>query len=567
MELFTSILALMSGLAIFMYSMKMTSGGLEAVAGNKLKGVLQKLTDNRFKGVGVGAGVTALIQSSTAVTVMVIGFVNAGLLDLHQALWVIMGANIGTNITSQLIAFDIGEFAPILAVVGVFVVIFTKNKKFKNVGEIVTGLGFIFISMNIMKDAMEPYAADPRLTGLLSRMDNPILGILVGIIFVNIISSSAASVGVLQALAMAAAGTAAGAGAIDLEHAMYIIMGFNIGTCVTALLSSIGTTKMAVRAALMHLFFNVIGTLIFTLASLVLPIAHWVELLSPTDVARQLANFHLVFNLGGTLLLLPAGELIVKLVNFVVPGDESEKEGQQYLKYLTPAMLRPDFQMAGSSVYTTAVTNEVKRMLEKAAKNVSRSLSAVLDNNDKIQEEINENEEYIDYLNKEISYYISHCLTQELTEEDALTYSALFKITGNIERMGDHATNIAGYANMLQDKGLKLSDIARGEVESMIDIIEKTVKILTHNDGDDIHVRVAKAEQKIDDMTDQYRLNQLDRMKTGVCSGEACVIYSEMLTDFERLGDHMLNIAEAQEKVPEPVVVPARKKAKNAKQA
>lgn len=555
MELFTSVLALLSGLAIFMYSMKMTSGGLEAVAGNKLKGVLQKLTDNRLKGVGVGAGVTALIQSSTAVTVMVIGFVNAGLLNLHQALWVIMGANIGTNITSQLIAFDIGEFAPILAVIGVFVVIFARNKKFKSLGEIVTGLGFIFISMNIMKDAMAPYATDPRLTGLLQRMDNPLLGILVGIIFVNIISSSAAAVGVLQALAMAAAGS----GAIDLEHAMYIIMGFNIGTCVTALLSSIGTTKMASRAALMHLFFNVIGTLIFTVAAFILPIAHWVELLSPNDVARQLANFHLVFNVVGTLILLPVGDLIVRLVNICVPGDEAEKEGQQYLQYLTPAMLRPDFQIAGSGVYITAVTNEVKRMLDKATENVSRSLRAVLDNNDKIQQEINEQEEYVDYLNKEISYYISHCLTQELTEEDALTYSALFKITGNIERMGDHATNIAGYANMLQDKGLKFSEYATAEVESMIEIIEKTAKILSHNDGDDIHIRVAKAEQKIDDMTDQYRLNQLDRMKTGVCSGEACVIYSEMLTDFERLGDHMLNIAEAQEMVPEVVTAPARK--------
>lgn len=549
MELFTSILSLLSGLAIFMYSMKMTSGGLEAVAGNKLKGVLQKLTDNRLKGVGVGAGVTALIQSSTAVTVMVIGFVNAGLLNLHQALWVIMGANIGTNITSQLIAFDIGEFAPILAVIGVFVVIFTKNKKFKSLGEIVTGLGFIFISMNIMKAAMAPYADDPRLTGLLSRMDNPILGILVGIIFVNIISSSAAAVGVLQALAMAAAGS----GAIDLEHAMYIIMGFNIGTCVTALLSSIGTTKMAARAALMHLFFNLIGTVIFTVAALVLPVAHWVEILSPNDVPRQLANFHLVFNVVGTIILLPAGDLIVKLVNLVIPGDESEKEGQQHLKYLTPAMLRPDFQIAGSSVYITAVTNEVKRMLGKAASNVSRSLGAVLDNNDKIQAEIDETEEYIDYLNKEISYYISHCMTQEMTEDEALTYSALFKITGNIERMGDHATNIAGYANLLQSKGLKLSEYARAEVESMIEIIEKTVKILAHDDGDDIHIRVAKAEQKIDDMTDQYRINQLDRMKTGVCSGEACVIYSEMLTDFERLGDHMLNIAEAQERVPDPI--------------
>lgn len=547
MELFTSILSLLSGLAIFMYSMKMTSGGLEAVAGNKLKGVLQKLTDNRVKGVAVGAGVTALIQSSTAVTVMVIGFVNAGLLNLHQALWIIMGANIGTNITSQLIAFDIGEFAPILAVIGVFVVIFTKNKKFKSIGEIVTGLGFIFISMNIMKSAMQPYAADPRLTGLLSHMNNPLLGILVGIIFVNIISSSAAAVGVLQALAMAAAG----AGAIDLEHAMYIIMGFNIGTCVTALLSSIGTTKMAVRAALMHLLFNVLGTLIFTSAALCLPVAEWIRMLSPNDVARQFANFHLAFNLIGTIILLPAGDLIVRLVNMMVPGDESEKEGQQYLEFLNPAMLRPDFQIAGSMVYLTAVANEITRMFDKASDNVSRSLGAVLENSEKVQKEIDESEEYVDYLNKEISYYISHFLMLDLTESEAMAYSSLFKITGNIERMGDHATNIAGYANMLQDKGLQLSEYAQAEVKSMIEIIGKTVDTIKNDTTGDLQIKVAKAEQKIDDMTDQYRLNQLDRMKTGICSGEACVIYSEMLTDFERLGDHMLNIAEAQENVTE----------------
>jgi len=558
MDLFSSILGLLSGLAIFMYSMKMTSGGLEAVAGNKLKTILQRLTDNRIKGVLVGAGVTALIQSSTAVTVMVIGFVNAGLMNLYQALWIIMGANIGTNITSQLIAFDIGEYAPILAVVGVFVVVFTRNKKWKSIGEIVTGLGFIFISMNLMKEAMEPYADDPAVMNLFTKMDNPFLGIIVGIIFVNIISSSAAAVGVLQALAMAAAGT----GAIDLEHAMYIIMGFNIGTCVTALLSSIGTTKMAVRAALLHLFFNVIGTVIFTIAAVFLPVADWVEMLSPNDVARQLANFHLIFNVVGTIILLPAGGLIVKLVNIVVPDNEEEREGQQYLKYLNPAMLRPDFQIAGSPVFIDAVTNEVKRMLEKASENVSRSLNAVLDNSEKIQQEIYDAEEYVDYLNKEISYYISHNLTEALSEEDALTFSALFKITGNIERMGDHATNIAGYANLLQDKGLTLSEYARKEVSSMIDIIEATVRLLEEPDQGNTHVKVAQAEQKIDDMTDEYRQHQLERMKTGVCSGEACVIYSEMLTDFERLGDHMLNIAEAQEAVPAVYVKKAKMPAK-----
>ncbi len=536
----TALLGLCSGMAIFLYSIKMMSGSLEAVAGDKMKTVLGKLTGNRFLGVAIGAGVTALIQSSTATTVMVIGFVNAGLMDLYQALWIIMGANIGTNITSQLIAFKIGDYAAILALVGVLMCLIVKNKKMRGISEVVAALGFIFVSMNLMTSSMDPLSELDIVKDMFINLKNPILEILVGVLFVIIFQSSAGGLGVLQALVM----SSAGADLISLEQAMFIIFGLNIGTCLHAVIAAIGGSRNAMRAALMHLLFNVIGTAVFSIAAFIFPVAGLVRSLSPDDVARQFANMHLVFNLVSTALLLPCGGLIVKLVNVILPDKGGDAEGVRYLKYLNPNMLSPNLSI-GVQALIKALANEIGRMLVMAGGNVQKSFAAVLDNNEDIQNEINQTEEYIDYLNKEISFYISHIMVFDLEEEDALTMSALFKITGNIERMGDHATNIAGYANLLEDKGLRLSDKAQAEVREMMKITEEAYATLIGTKPNSVHIRMAQIEQKIDDMTDDYREHQLERLKSGVCSGEACVVYSEMLTDFERLGDHMLNVAEA----------------------
>ena len=536
----TALLGLCSGMAIFLYSIKMMSGSLEAVAGDKMKTVLGKLTGNRFLGVAIGAGVTALIQSSTATTVMVIGFVNAGLMDLYQALWIIMGANIGTNITSQLIAFKIGDYAAILALVGVLMCLIVKNKKMRGISEVVAALGFIFVSMNLMTSSMDPLSELDIVKDMFINLKNPILEILVGVLFVVIFQSSAGGLGVLQALVM----SSAGADLISLEQAMFIIFGLNIGTCLHAVIAAVGGSRNAMRAALMHLLFNVIGTAVFSIAAFIFPVAGLVRSLSPDDVARQFANMHLVFNLVSTALLLPCGGLIVKLVNVILPDKGGDAEGVRYLKYLNPNMLSPNLSI-GVQAMIKALANEIGRMLVMAGGNVQKSFAAVLDNNEDIQNEINQTEEYIDYLNKEISFYISHIMVFDLEEEDALTMSALFKITGNIERMGDHATNIAGYANLLEDKGLRLSDKAQAEVREMMKITEEAYATLIGTKPNSVHIRMAQIEQKIDDMTDDYREHQLERLKSGVCSGEACVVYSEMLTDFERLGDHMLNVAEA----------------------
>ncbi len=538
-NIWTALLGLCAGMAMFLYSIKMTSGSLEVIAGNKMKTILAKLTGNRILGVTVGAGVTALIQSSTATTVMVIGFVNAGLMNLYSALWIIMGANIGTNITSQLIAFDVGMFAPVIALVGTFVCIFVKDKKLKSVGEAIAGLGFIFVSMSLMTDSMAPIAKLDIVKEIFAGINNPFVGIVVGIIFVIIIQSSAAGVGILQAMAVASAGQL-----ITLEQAMYIIFGLNVGTCLTALLASMSGSKNARRAGLMHLLFNVFGTTVFTTISLVLPVSDWIRALSPNDVARQFANMHLAFNLITTLIMLPIGGLFVKLVQKLVPDKGEDEEGVMYLKYLNPHMISSDLQL-GMQVMTSAIANEIGRMFMFAGENCQKSFRAVLEKDDKLLEEIDNREEYIDYLNKEISYYISHLMTLDMSEKDAVTMSALFKITGNIERMGDHAVNIAGYAGILEDKKLSLSDKARDEVAQMEKTITEACNSMVKAKTSSVHIKMAQVEQKIDDLTDVYREHQLERLKAGVCSGDACVIYSEMLTDFERLGDHMLNIAEA----------------------
>ena len=539
-EVWPALLGLCSGMALFLYSVKITSGSLQAIAGEKLKSVLAKLTGNRIMGVLVGAGITALIQSSTATSVMSVGFVNAGLMNLYQALWVIMGANIGTNITAQLIAFDVGAIAPIVALLGTFFCLLTKDKKLRSIGEAVAGLGFIFVAMSLMKESMAPLSEMDIVKEIFSSINNPFIGIIVGIIFVIIIQSSAAGVGVLQAMAM----SASGAQLMTLDQAMFIIFGLNIGTCVTAVFASIGGSRNATRAGMLHMMFNVIGTAIFTAAYYVLPVADWVRALSPNDVARQFANMHLVFNLASTIILLPFGKFIVKLVKFMVPDKKGGDDSVQYLKYLNPSMISNNAQV-GTEVLIRALCNEMSRMLEMAGNNVQRSIEAVLENSEKTQQQINDTEEYVDYLNKEISYYISHAMVFDMSEKHALAMSALFKITGNIERMGDHATNIAGYANLLESKGLKLSDKARAEVSQMVKTTSEAYNILLGSKPGSVHIKMAQMEQKIDDMTEDYREHQLERLKSGICSGDACVIYSEMLTDFERLGDHMLNIAEA----------------------
>lgn len=366
---FSDIMGLLGGLALFLYGMQMMGSGLEAAAGNRMKQILEKLTANRFLGVAIGFVITAVIQSSSATTVMVVGFVNSGMMTLRQAVWIIMGANIGTTITGQLITLDVGELAPLFAFIGVALVVFFKNPQTRHWGQIVAGLGVLFIGMEMMSSAMAPLRESEAFVSLMTRFSNPILGILAGAVFTAVIQSSSASVGILQALAKS--------GVVNLGGAVYVLFGQNIGTCITAVLASIGTSRSAKRATIIHLLFNVIGTVIFTTLCIVTPLTSWMEMLTPGNPTAQIANMHTLFNIATTLLLLPFGTLLASLAQKILPELPSENEDEHHLEFL-PAKSARDYRIGGSAIATNSLWREWERMLGMVKKNVDASFDAVL---------------------------------------------------------------------------------------------------------------------------------------------------------------------------------------------
>ena len=528
----TNVLGLLGGLALFLYGMHMMSGGLEAAAGNRMKGILEKLTANRFLGVAVGAGITAVIQSSSATTVMVVGFVNSGLMSLRQAVWIIMGANIGTTITGQLIALDVGALAPLLAFLGVALVVFFKNPKLHNYGAIIAGLGVLFIGMDMMSSAMKPLANEPGFVSLMTRFENPLLGILAGAAFTALIQSSSASVGILQALAAS--------GAISFSSAVFVLFGQNIGTCITAVLASIGTSRNAKRTTIIHLMFNITGTIIFTILCMAFPLANWVAGVTPGNAPAQIANMHTLFNVVTTLLLLPVGTYLASLAERILPdhdqpapADGGEMMGLAYLDKTT---------LGSSAVWLGNLQRELGRMLDLARENVMCAFETVLNGPDANTEKALQTEELVDLLNKEISQYVAKAMLRETNAEDSAAVAAGFSIAGNIERISDHAMNILGYGQRMDRENIRVSDEAMKELVEMRNVCEKALLGLR---SDTISLKAAEMmEQQIDDMTARYRQHHIRRMERGECSDEACILYSEILTDFERVGDHVLNIAQ-----------------------
>ena len=536
----TDVLSLFGGLALFLYGMQMMSTGLEAAAGNKMKSILEKLTSNRVKGVLVGAAITAVIQSSSATTVMVVGFVNSGLMTLKQAVWIIMGANIGTTITGQLIALDVGAIAPLLAFLGVALVVFIKKQKVHHYGLILAGLGILFVGMDMMSAAMMPLRESEAFISLMTKFSNPFLGILAGAVFTAIIQSSSASVGILQALASS--------GLIGLGNAVYVLFGQNIGTCITAILASIGTNRNAKRTTIIHLMFNIIGTIIFTTVCILTPLTDLIESLTPDNVAAQIANMHTLFNIVTTLLLLPFGTYLAKLARKILPEKKDENVDVMHMEFIRPMETKRDTQIGLSAIAVTSIRKEIHRMMTMAKENVDRSFEAVKEGKTTLLEEVREREEYIDFLNKEISKYISKTLVNESNPRDSRYISALFKVCGNIERIGDHAMNICEYTKVIERQNISFSSEVKREIDEMKKICDQAIDYLSEigqepGQKEDIRA-IVDIEQKIDDMTEDYRQKQLERMQKGTCSEEGCIIYSEMLTDFERIGDHILNIGQ-----------------------
>lgn len=533
----TDVLALLGGLALFLYGMQMMSTGLEAAAGNRMKSILEKLTSNRVKGVLFGAAITAVIQSSSATTVMVVGFVNSGLMTLKQAVWVIMGANIGTTITGQLIALDIGAIAPLFAIAGVGAIMFIKSEKVHHISSIFAGLGILFMGMDMMGAAMSPLKESEAFISLMTKFDNPLLGILVGALFTAVIQSSSASVGILQALAST--------GMIPLSSAVFVLFGQNIGTCITAVLASIGMKVNAKRTTVIHLLFNIIGAVLFTVICLVTPYVTWIEAMTPGDPVAQIANAHTVFNIVTTLLLLPFGTHMANIAVRILPDSKKADDEDLRLKYIRP--FESSYAIGHSAVAVSQVRDEVNRMRDMVAKNISDSFDSLVQYDEKLRKKVSEREEYIDFLNKGISEYIVSLMASEMNMSDSRKINGYYAIISNLERIGDHAVNLAEYGDDMRKWEIDFSDTVKEELNEMkaqcIAALDN-LKEVTSENVERILSQAVIIEQKTDDMRDKYFKKQMQRLKKGKCKPQSGIVFSEILTDFERMGDHALNIAQ-----------------------
>ena len=526
-------ISLMGGLGLFLYGMNLMADGLQKSAGEKLKRIVELLTSNVLMGVLVGALVTAIIQSSSATTVMVVGFVNAGIMTLPQAIGVIMGANIGTTITAQLVSLDLVGIAPLALGIGIVIYLFSKNQKTKTIAEILIGFGILFIGMDFMKEAVKPLAEYKGFTDALVAFGNqPILGILLGFGITAIVQSSSASMGMLLALASQ--------GLIPLTAALPILYGENIGTCVTSLISSIGASINARRAAVMHLVFNVIGTIVFMLI-LTKPITMIVQNLNPDDVSRQIANAHTLFNVINVILLLPFSKYIVKLTMKLMPEKEAEKDKNKTVQYIDERM------METPSIALSNTVKETLRMGEKAKLSLNNAMEGFLEKSKSKVDASFEEEKLINKLQKSILNYLLKLSKTSLNYDSRESVDLLFNTVNDIERVGDHAENIAELATSTIENNLNVSKDGVKELkelyEKVIETYNTALECMEKSDVD-LACRVIKLEEQVDMIEKTCRVNHMRRLNENDCNIDAGVIFLDLLSNLERVADHSANIAQ-----------------------
>lgn len=531
-----NILSIAGGLGLFLFGIRTMGDGLENAAGAKLKRMLEVLTGNRFLAVLVGFVVTAIIQSSTATTVMVVGFVNAGMMSLAQAVGVIMGANIGTTVTSLLIALNFSSVAAAAVLVGVILMLASKKTVVKNLGAIFTGFGLLFLGIDMMSDSMAPLRESAGFMNFIVTVSEsplrPLFGIILGIVMTAVLQSSSASVGVLQTLAMQ--------GLVPLKFSVFVLFGQNIGTCLTALFSTVGAKKNSKRAAVIHLLFNLIGTGIFILIALLTPYVEWIEKLSPDPMA-QIAISHIVFNIVSTVVMFPFAKVLVKLSCLLVPGKD-DSESEMHCKFIDDRLLNtPPFAVM-------QVSKEVARMAKLARDNFETSAHALINRSDKDLDKVMENEEIINYLNHHITSYLVKLNALDITDSDSDYIARVFHAINDIERVGDHAINLAEAAQHNIGEGLKFSDPAREELNqlcgSVVTLLERSMAAFDNQSLSDNEAKgLSDLEEHIDDLTLECQDSHIFRLNRKECNTEAGMLYLNTITDFERVGDHAINIA------------------------
>lgn len=533
MEIGSMLMQLAGGLGLFLFGMKLMGDGLEMAAGSKLRGMIERLTKNKYMGALVGLVVTAVIQSSSATTVMVVGFVNAGLMNLAQAVGVIMGANIGTTVTGVMIAINLTAIAPIAVLIGVVMISFIKRNSVKHIGQIIAGFGILFMGMKMMSTAMEPLSESEVFTSLMTSFSNPLLGVLVGLVFTAIIQSSSASVGVLQALGAA--------GAITLPSAIYVIYGQNIGTCVTALISSVGTSKTARRTAVVHLMFNVFGAVLFIVISMLFPFAELVQRITPGNVMAQISIVHVIFNIVCTAIMLPLSSLLVKVACKVIPGSDPVKSSNS-LAYLDARIL------STPPVAVAQLFKEVDRMGQLAKETLGMAMDALITQDNTKVDQIYENENTINFLNRGIAEYLVKINGLDLEDYDRQALGSMYHVISDMERIGDHSENLCELAQTLKKSKQKFSPWAveqatemRNRVEAMLE--EALQMFASRETQPQMAADINRREEIIDDATQELKDLHIERLNQGKCSVVAGTVFMDMLTNLERIADHCTNIA------------------------
>lgn len=531
------ILTLCGGLGLFLYGMKTMSESIEKAAGAKLRRILEIFTTNKFLGLCVGTIFTAIIQSSSACTVMVVSFVNAGLINLFQAAGIIMGANIGTTITSQLVSFKLNKFAPIFLLAGAIMVMFLKKDIFKKVGEIIIGFGMLFLGISLMSQAMESLRDIDAVTNLFASLSSPFLAVLIGFAITGIVQSSSVTVSIVLLLAQQGLLS-------DFRIIIFVILGCNMGACVSALLASLSGMKDAKRAAMIHFLFNLIGTAIVFVIMLIWgnSIVDVIMKISKYDYGRFVANSHTLIKVFQVLIIFPFSKYLVKLTYLVVRGKD-EKVGYRdsfQLKYIGEKYV---FNPATAVV---EVTNEMERMASLASDNLNRAMNALITKDEDDIKEVAEVEDNINYLNKEITNYLVKLTQATIPIEDLQSIGGLFHVCNDIERIGDHATNIAEAAQQCIDKDIDFTKEAFVELNMMMEAINEnlalSIELFVHKDEDKLS-RIEEVEDKIDQMEKDMQEAHVKRMTKNMCTAEAGMIYSDILSGLERVGDHATNIA------------------------
>ncbi len=531
------LFSLLGGLGLFLYGMKLMSDSLETMAGDRMRRVLEVLTNRRLKAIAVGAGVTAIIQSSSATTVMVVGFVNAGLMTLLQATGVIMGANIGTTITAQLIAFKLSDVAPIILFLGVVMTAFLKQRKLNRLGGIVLGFGMLFVGLTFMSEAMVPLRSNETFKDLMMNFKSPLIGVLVGAGVTAIIQSSSASIGILQALALM--------GLVQLDSAVYIVLGQNIGTCITAVLAAIGTSTNSKRTAGIHLIFNILGTVVYLILLWIFPaIIREIQHFSPDNVTRQIANFHTIFNVSITILLFPLANQMVKLVSLIIPDRKKPGEIEKRLVYLDERIAQTP------AIALTQTQKELGRMGAITLDNFTASLDAFFALDENKVRKVVEVENTIDFLSDNITKYLIAFRGAELPDEDLLTLGGFHHVIIDLERIGDRAENIAESAIGLIDVKERMTPEAIAELRLIsgktTELFKRSLEIFnTRNLG--LVPETSGMKHEIEAMLKEFTNNHIQRLQEELCRPHTGIVFTNMLASLERIASHTMNIVHSVE--------------------